>query len=371
MRTEAVVEGLRVTACTFSTDGPEADGTVSWDSTTVVIVEAQSSGCVGTGWTFAPAAVENIVIGLLEPVVQGRDALAPVAAHTAMRVASRNAGTAGLVGMAISAVDIALWDLCARLHYVPVTRLLGGPLSEVEVYGSGGFTTYDQERLDEQVSNWLGFGVRAVKIKIGESWGHRVGRDLDRVRQVRELVGGDVEVFTDANGGYDVGQARRVGSELDELGVTWFEEPVSSDDLDGLAVVRSAVRADVVAGEYADGPSYVERMVRRSVDCLQIDVTRCGGYTGWLRCAAVAHARGVEVSGHCAPYLTLPVAPATPGLRHLEYFHDHVRIARTLFDGAPVPVAGRLAPRQLPGHGLTLRRSVVDEHRASRGGRTR
>jgi L-alanine-DL-glutamate epimerase-like enolase superfamily enzyme len=365
VRTEATVEALRVTACTFPTDRPEADGTLAWNSTTIVVVEAQSSGCVGTGWTYAPAAAAGLVTDVLEPVLQGRDALAPVAAHDAMRLAVRNAATTGLVAMALSAVDIALWDLCARLHYVPLTRLFGGALTSVEVYGSGGFTTYDEDTLHEQAAQWLRLGVRAVKIKIGESWGTRVSRDLARAGQVRDQVGDAVEVFVDANGAYTVGQACRVGRALDELGVTWFEEPVSSDDLAGLATVRHAVTADVAAGEYADGPAYVARMVRGAVDCLQLDVTRCGGYTGWLRCAPLAAAHGLDVSGHCAAHLTMPVAPATPRLRHLEYFHDHARLEQALFDGTEAPVDGRLRARQVPGHGMSLRRSVADDHRVA------
>jgi L-alanine-DL-glutamate epimerase-like enolase superfamily enzyme len=359
---EAPVTGVRVRAATFPTDGPEGDGTFAWDSTTVVVVEVEAGGGRGLGWTYAPAAAADVVTGLLAPVVRGRDALAPAAANVAMLHAVRNAGRAGLVAMALSAVDVALWDLAARLQDLPVVRLWGGPVGPVPVYGSGGFTTYDEGRLRGQLDGWLELGLPRVKIKIGESWGADEDRDLERVATARSVVGDATALFVDANGGYRVGQACRVGRRLDDLGVTWFEEPVSSDDVPGLARVRDAVAADVTAGEYGHDPTYFARLVP-AVDCVQVDATRAGGWTGWLQSAATVAAHQRDVSGHCAPYLTAPVAAATPNLRHLEWFHDHVRIEQALFDGAADPVDGTLPLPDGPGHGLTLREDVLERHR--------
>jgi L-alanine-DL-glutamate epimerase-like enolase superfamily enzyme len=193
-----------------------------------------------------------------------------------------------------------------------------------------------------------------MKIKIAESWGRRVERDLQRVRLLRELAGDGVELMVDANGGYSRGQAHRVGAALDELGVTWYEEPVSSDDVQGLAVVRDATRCDVTAGEYASDVYDAEALCT-AVDCLQLDVTRCGGYTGFLRGAAVAAAHNLEVSGHCAPALHAPVAAAVENLRHIEYFADHARLEPLLADGVPPVVDGGIVPNSSPGHGLALR----------------
>jgi L-alanine-DL-glutamate epimerase-like enolase superfamily enzyme len=232
----------------------------------------------------------------------------------------------------------------------------------VPVYGSGGFTTYDEQRLTEQLTMWLEEGVGAVKIKIGESWGARESRDLERVEQALSVISGadsgadhDAELFVDANGGYTVGQAVRVGHALDALGVTWFEEPVSSDDLAGLRVVRRATRLDVAAGEYIDCLDAGQRLCgAHAVDCLQVDVTRCGGVTELLRIAAVAAAHHLDVSGHCSPYQHAPVLAALPNLRHLEYFHDHVRIEQLLFTGTPPARHGALALHDTPGTGMTF-----------------
>ena len=362
--TEPLVGSVAAAAYTVPTDRPEADGTVAWDATTMVVVEARSGDAVGTGWTFGPAAAVAVVAELLAPVVEGRSALAPGSAQAAMVRAVRNAGRAGLVGMAISAVDIALWDLAARLHDLPLARCWGAEPAPVPVYGSGGFTTYSDDELADQLTGWVEQGIGRVKIKIGEAWGRRVARDLERTALARDAVGPDVELYVDANGAYSVGQAVRVGRRLDDLGVSWFEEPVSSDDLAGLATVRAAVDADVAAGEYGYDLDTFARLAP-VVDCLQIDVTRCGGYTEWLRVASVAAAHHLDVSAHCAPYLTAPVAAATPRLRHLEWFHDHVRIARELVEGYADPVDGSLMPLDAPGHGLAVRREAAERYRVA------
>ena len=362
------VERVDVIAYTVPTDKPEADGTLAWKATTMVVVQVHAGGTVGTGWTYGPSACAYVVHDLLAPVVVGRPAWDTVGCWGAMVAQVRNAGRAGVAGCAISAVDIALWDLKARLLGLPLHRLLGAADVAVPVYGSGGFTTYDDRTLAEQLGGWVAdLGVTAVKIKIGESRGSRVARDLARAGQARHVVGDRVQLFVDANGGYSRKQAVRVGQALDDLGVVWFEEPVSSDDLTGLREVRDAVRADVAAGEYAYDLAYVQRMCGSgAVDCLQLDVSRCGGISEWQRGAAVAAAHGLEVSGHCAPQLHVAVAAATHGLRHLEWFHDHVRIERMAFDGAVEPHDGMVRPEPgRPGHGLQLRREEMARFRVA------
>ncbi len=357
---------LRCRVFRVPTDGAEADGTLAWSDTKVVVVEALADGEVGTGWTYASKACADVIDHELAEAVLGTNAFDVGRAHEAMVRSCRNLGRPGLVACAISAVDIALWDLKSRLLDVALGDLFGRCRDQVPVYGSGGFTTYDDERTREQLSHWVhDLGIPRVKIKIGESWGTRVQRDLARVALARTTIGDEAELYVDANGGYDVKQAVRVGHRLEEEhGVTWFEEPVSSDDLAGLWQVRQQVSMDVTAGEYGYDESYFHRMLdAQAVDCLQIDVTRCGGYTSWIRAAAVAGARGVEVSGHCAPHLHAPVAASVPNLRHVEYFHDHVRADRLLFDGVGDVVEGGLRSNQARrGHGMTLAADRSDKY---------
>jgi L-alanine-DL-glutamate epimerase-like enolase superfamily enzyme len=221
-------------------------------------------------------------------------------------------------------------------------------------YGSGGFTSLSAAQLDVQVDDWLARGCQAVKIKIGENWGTNVDRDLARVRQVVRRIGRGVQMFVDANGAYNRALARAVGSALYELGVTWFEEPVTSDDPDGLAMLRHQLHCDVAAGEYISDAVDAAALIP-AVDCLQLDVTRCGGYTGFLRLSALARRSGKDVSAHCAPSLTAPVAVAVPNLRHVEVFVDHERLEPDLVEGALRIEDGVLRPHDVPGHGYTLR----------------
>jgi L-alanine-DL-glutamate epimerase-like enolase superfamily enzyme len=276
-----------------------------------------------------------------------------------MHRACRNIGTRGLAMQAISAVDIALWDLKARTLDVSLAALFGSVRDAVPLYGSGGFTSMTDDQLAEQVEGWHRAGCRHMKIKVGEAWGSCVERDLERVRLLAELAGEDVGIMVDANGAYSVGTAGRVGARLDELGVVWFEEPVSSDDVAGLTALRGELRCDVAAGEYVADLADA-RLLLGAVDCLQLDVTRCGGYTGFLRAAALAQAAQLEVSAHCAPAVTLPVAAAVPNLRHVEWFADHARLEPKLVDGIPDVHEGAMRVGAQPGHGYQLAASAAE-----------
>ena len=348
------------------TDAPEADGTLAWDATTMVLARASAGTEQGIGWSYAAAAAQSVITDVLAGVVVGRSALDVPGAAEAMTRAVRNIGRPGIAATAISAVDIALWDLKSRLLGCPLTQLLGQAHDSVPVYGSGGFTSYDDGQTREQLAGWVEKDhIPRVKIKIGESWGAREDRDLERVALAREVIGPGTELYVDANGGYGVGQAVRVAHRMAESGVSWFEEPVSSQDLAGLAAVRRQVLPDVAAGEYSWSLADSARLIAAgAVDCLQLDVTRCGGVTEFLRGSALAAAHNLQVSGHCAPNLHAHVGAAVPNLRHVEYFHDHQRIERLLFDGALDPDGGALTPDPgQPGLGLSLREHDADHYR--------
>jgi L-alanine-DL-glutamate epimerase-like enolase superfamily enzyme len=348
------------------TDAPEADGTLAWDATTLVLASVRAGAAKGTGWTYGAAAAQGVINDVLAGAVVGRSALDVPAAAEAMTRAVRNIGRPGIAATAISAVDIALWDLKARLLGCPLARLLGQARDSVPVYGSGGFTSYDDGQTRDQLARWVEKDhIPRVKIKIGESWGANQRRDLERVALAREIIGRDAELYVDANGGYTAGQAVRVASWMAQYGVTWFEEPVSSQDLAGLAAVRRQVLPDVAAGEYSWSLTDSARLIDAgAVDCLQLDVTRCGGITEFLRGSALAAAHNLQVSGHCAPNLHARAGLSVPNLRHVEYFHDHQRIERMLFDGALDPDGGILTPDPgQPGLGLALRESDAERYR--------
>jgi L-alanine-DL-glutamate epimerase-like enolase superfamily enzyme len=359
---EVAVGGIDVTAYTVPTDAPESDGTAEWDSTTMVLVEAHAGGETGLGYTYGDLASGTVIDSVLREVVVGRDALAVGAAWEAMGRACRNLGRPGVASMAIAAVDSALWDLKARLLGLPLATLLDAVRAEVPIYGSGGFTSYTDERLAEQLGGWAAQGIPRVKMKVGRE----PARDPERMRVARDAIGPETELFVDANGALTRKAALRFAERCIEHDVTWLEEPVSSDDLEGLRLLRDRAPAgiDVAAGEYGYLLSYFEAMLAAgAVDCLQADVTRCQGITGFLRVAALCQARSLELSAHCGPAIHLHPCCAAPVLRHLEYFHDHVRIERSFFDGVPEPVEGALRPDlSRPGNGLELRRADAERY---------
>jgi L-alanine-DL-glutamate epimerase-like enolase superfamily enzyme len=363
MKSGAAVERLDVWVYRVPTDQAESDGTFEWDSTTMVLVEASASGRTGLGYTYAAAPAAGLVRETLEPVVRGRDVMAIEGTWDAMTRAVRNIGRPGLASMAIAAVDVALWDLKSRLLDVALVTLLGDARGSVEAYGSGGFTSYSIERLRDQLGGWAAEGMRAVKMKIGRD----AAADRDRVRAARDAIGRETALFVDANGAYSRAQALAQAERFAGDGVTWFEEPVSSDDLAGLRWMRQRAPAGmaIAAGEYGYDPLYFRRMLDAdAVDVLQADATRCGGITGFLRAAALCDARGLPLSAHTAPSIHVHPCCAVGRAWNVEYFHDHARIEGMFFDGAARPVDGRLVPdRGRPGLGLEFKRADAEPFR--------
>ncbi len=346
------------------TDAPESDGTLAWDSTTVIVVEARAGDMTGIGYTYGQQAAASIIFGKLTSAVEGVDALAPATAWANMTRAVRNSLTSGLCGFAISAVDIALHDLKAKLLGVSLADLLGRWHEGVAVYGSGGFTSYTPEQLQEQASGWIEAGIGRVKIKVARE----PAADGERLAAIRDVIGPDVRLMVDANGAFT--PAAAIAAAYDTYAtydVTWLEEPVSSDDHDGLRRVRDHAPAgmEIAAGEYGTDLFHFRRLLAaEAVDVLQPDVTRCGGVTGVLRADGLAKANCMPISAHCAPAVSAHVFAACETTVHLEYFHDHVRIESLLFDGTLSPAGGKLVPdRDRPGLGIEFKRADAERFR--------
>jgi len=356
------IERLDVSAYIIPTDFPESDGTLEWDSTTLVIVELTAGGRVGLGYTYADTATARLINDRLREAVLGRDAMSVPGTCVAMVQAIRNLGRPGIASMAIAAVDVALWDLKARLLDLPLVRLLGDVRESVPVYGSGGFTSYSISQLQGQLGGWVADGISRVKMKVGRN----PSEDLDRVRAAREAIGPEAELFVDANGAYSRKQALSFAEAFADFGVSWFEEPVSSDDLEGLRLVRDRAPAglEIAAGEYGYDLFYFRRMLEAgAVDVLQADATRCAGITEFMRAGALCAAHPLPLSAHTAPSLHAHPCCALGPVRHVEYFYDHVRIEHTLFDGALTPRDGALRPDlSRPGLGLEFKRRDAERY---------
>jgi L-alanine-DL-glutamate epimerase-like enolase superfamily enzyme len=346
---------LAVSAYRIPTDAPESDGTLEWNATTLVLVEIPGGNERGIGYTYADTATAHLIKDLLAGVVSGMEAMNVPGAWAAMVHAIRNLGRPGIASMAIAAVDIALWDLKARLLDLPLVTLLGTVRESVPVYGSGGFTSYSDAQLCQQFEAWAALGITRFKMKVGR----QPEADIQRVRAARAVIGDRAELFVDANGGYTRKQALGLAQAFDEYRVSWFEEPVSSDDLTGLRLLRNRAPAgmDIAAGEYGYDLPYFRRMLdARAVDVLQADASRCAGISEFLRVGALCAARSIPLSAHTSPSLHAHPCCSLSSVEHIEYFHDHERIEHMLFEGALMPIDGKLQPRtSQPGLGLEFK----------------
>ncbi len=352
----ATVEQVCVGAFRIPTDAPESDGTLQWDATTLVVVETMGGGATGLGYTYADAGVARVITDSLVDVVKGRNAAETPALWTEMFARLRNAGRQGASAMAVSAMDVALWDLRARQLDVPLAQLLGLARPKLPVYGSGGFTSYSDAQLREQFTGWAEHGITRFKMKIGRD----PPRDSRRVAAARRTIGDKAELFVDANSAYTRHEALERGTQFaEEFDVRWFEQPLAPEDFEGLHWLRERLPAklEVADGEYGYDLDYFRRVLAAdAIDVAMADLTRCGGITGFLKVAALCEAATIPLSSHCAPALHVHPGCAVTPMRHAEYFHDHARIETMLFDGAPPLVAGMLRPDLArPGHGLEFK----------------
>lgn len=357
------IKSIDVSVYTIPTDFPESDGTIAWDKTSLILVKVNAGGKEGIGYTYADPATATFIEKTLKPLLIGKDAQQiPGITQTLIR-AIRNNGTCGLAMMAVSAVDIAAWDLKAKLFDIPLCSLLGMARQNMSLYGSGGFTSYSDDQTRDQFQAWATQGITRFKMKIGRD----PKKDVGRVKAARQAIGKDAALFVDANGAYSTRQATEIAHTFTGFEVSWFEEPVSADDLEGLRFVREHTPEGcaIAAGEYGYNLPYFEAMLRvGAVDILQADATRCGGITHFLQAGALSAARQIPFSSHCAPAIHLHAALASPTFFVAEYFHDHSRIESLLFDGVCPPRNGCLEPDlSRPGLGFDFKYADAEKYK--------
>ncbi|MGZ3839974.1 MAG: enolase C-terminal domain-like protein [Flavisolibacter sp.] len=360
---KVVINKLDVSAYKIPTDAPEADGTIKWNSTTLILVELEAANVVGIGYTYGNSVIAAFIVKELKALVIGENALDIGRITNQMIRHIRNDGVCGIAMMAVSAVDNALWDLKAKLFQVPLCQLLGAVRSGMKVYGSGGFTSYNPNQLQQQLGDWVKEGISSVKMKVGA----QPEVDKERVKQAREAIGEDTELFVDANGAYTVKDALKKAGEFSAFNISWFEEPVSSDHLKGLHFIRchvpEAIR--IAAGEYGYNLPYFESMLHaEAVDILQADATRCGGISGFLKAGHLSEAHQLSFSSHCAPSLHLHATVSLSNFYIAEYFHDHARIEQMLFDGFQLPKEGIMYPDlSRPGLGIIFKQADAERYK--------
>ena len=358
------IEDLLVSGYTIPTDKPESDGTLEWKETTMIFVKLRSGGREGIGYTYGEVAIVE-VINSLSSWVLDHDAMNINGIHTALVKHIRNNGQSGLAMMAVSAIDIALWDLKAKMLDLPLCRLLGQELEGMPVYGSGGFTSYTDQELHDQLAGWVKQGISAVKMKVGRDQ----AADEHRVELAREAIGENIGLYVDANGAYTVSEALIQAQLFSGYGVDWLEEPVPAQSTDQLYLIRQQLSGGmrIVAGEYGYNLTDFRTLLQtNSVDVLQADATRCGGITGFLKAGILCEAFRIPLSSHCAPSVHLHAALSLSCFSIAEYFHDHVLIEHLLFDGPGQIRNGRLFPDlSKPGLGLLFKDKDAQAYRVA------
>ena len=359
---EFPIRSLKVTAFKIPTDFPESDGTMEWDSTTLILVKIIAGGKEGVGFTYGHSSVGEIIQNTLVTSLLGADAFDIPILWEKMVESVRNIGLRGIASHAISAVDCALWDLKAKLLGLPLCQLWGKAQESVPIYGSGGFTSYSSKQLSSQFERWQKKGIKEFKMKIGRF----PDQDVKRIAHARKIIGPSAKLFVDANGAFSRKQALDMADHMLPYEVSWFEEPVSSDDLEGLHLLRDRVQGgmDIAAGEYGYDRFYFKTMLSaQAVDVIQADATRCGGFTGFFQACHISQSFSIPLSSHTAPALHLHACLTQNHLRSMEFFHDHARIEEKFFEGFPIVKDGKLFPHlDRNGHGLELKEAEINKY---------
>jgi L-talarate/galactarate dehydratase len=354
------LEAVTVRRLSRAVDPPLISGIHHIDRIEMNVVELAAGGEVGVGYTYAFAAreadsVTPLILHLCESLT-GSDA-DPLATKSAPLWDRINfIGRGGPPVMALSAIDLALWDLHARLEGVPLHEALGLPAAEQRVYAAGGSRSLTTEGLVEEALGFRAARFTGYKMRIGaEDW----RGDVARVAAVREAVGPEIELMVDANQAWSVPVAIEAAEAMGPLDLSWFEEPVDGEDFAAMAAVRAAAPMPIAAGETSYGPGPFEALVAGGcIDVLQPDLMRCGGVSGFLEVAALGRREGLEVAPHLFDQVT-PQLPPLTGEGRIEMLPGWFD---GLFTGFPLPVDGRVRPGTAPGTGITLSAEALAEN---------
>jgi L-alanine-DL-glutamate epimerase-like enolase superfamily enzyme len=339
------------------TEVPEKDGTLEWQSTGLVTLELYAQNHIGLGYTYADRATSEAIVQHGLPVILGRECGDHFILVEKIKKLCRNLGNSGISAMALSAIDIALWDLRARSLNISIQELLGIRRRNVSFYGSGLFLSNETSELTKQVHLFKELGIHKFKMKIGED----LEGDMARVRLVRDLIGKDSDIYVDANGAYNPKAALNIAYQLAKENVSWFEEPITSDDKRGLQYLRNnfPYSLQLVAGEYCyQTADVLELLENKAVDVLMVDATRCEGISGMIIASHLARAFNIPFSTHCAPLLHGNIGVSFDNLLISENFYDHYLIERKYFEHQGSYENGKFIPDENQcGFGWKLRKN--------------
>jgi L-alanine-DL-glutamate epimerase-like enolase superfamily enzyme len=344
-----------------------ADATRKVETIGFTIVRITTNqGLEGIGVTYHEVggeATREVIRRNMAPKLIGRDPLETEAIWQEFFHYLRGIGRKGVMFCALSAVDIALWDLKGKIVDLPLYRLLGGSSPRAPVYASGGWTSYDDDQLVDEMKGMVARGFRSIKFKVGFEGGQRPSRDVQRVRKVREAVGPDIRLMVDANNCFDAASAIQLANRIREYDIFLFEEPVFADDMPGLARFRRGTDIPLATGEHEYTKFGVrDLLLNEAADIVQVDGARAGGYTEMLKCAALTQAWNVRFAPHAMENIHLHLVAAVPNAVFLERLLMFEDVTAQVFKNAPVPVDGFMTAPELPGLGLNLDEDFIRDH---------
>lgn len=324
----------------------------------VVVRVTTDQGLEGIGLTYHEVggeATRELILRNMAPKLIGRDPLETEAIWQEFFHYLRGVGRKGLMYGALSAVDIALWDLKGKIVDLPLYRLLGGNRTKIPVYASGGWTSFSDDQLVDEMKGMVAQGYKAVKFKVGVEGGTNPRRDVERVRKVREALGPTIDILVDANNCFDAATGVQLANRIREYDIFLFEEPVFADDIPGLAKFKRGTDIPLGTGEHEYTKFGVrDLLLHDAVDIVQVDGARVGGYTEMLKAAALTQAWNVKFAPHAMENIHLNLAGAVPNTLFLERLIMFEEITARTFRNAPVPVDGFMEIPDLPGLGLEL-----------------
>jgi L-alanine-DL-glutamate epimerase-like enolase superfamily enzyme len=333
---------------------PPQTGFLTLGNIDLLVVEVETdTGVVGTGHLHPLAGgmrtLQMCIEEMLVPVLLGRDATDVSGAWNAMWQSTFIQGRMGITVMAMSALDIALWDAVGRAEGRPLWSLWGGSSDPIPVYGSGCFRGLGHDGMIEKAQTFVAQGFTAIKMQVAHLFTH--DEDVANVRDMRTALGPNVEIMVDVNQGWTTEEAISVGRRLDEFQLSWLEEPVLADNFDGYDAIVDAIETPVVGGENNFTHHDMKRFIaNRKMPILQPDIMR-GGFTELRVIAEHAHETGMTIAPHLFPELSSHLNASIPNPSWLEYmgWYDHLWVEPVL------PKSGYLTPPSRPGHGLDFK----------------
>jgi D-arabinonate dehydratase len=347
---------LRLTAG----DAINRDMNVRSSATVKVSTDEGVSGicrCSGSEWS------RTLIDTVLKSVVVGEDPLNFQRIWDNMYWATFNFGLKGATICAISVVDIAIWDIIGKVTKQPLYKLLGGYQDKVPVYGSSIDLSYKLDDLVKVHQTFIEEGYKAVKMKIGK---RDHSEDLKRVKAVRDVIGDDVDLMVDANNGWGVQTAIKMGKRLERYDLYWLEEPVRADDIDGLAKVAASIEIPLATGESEyTKHGFRELIERKAVDIVQADDSKVGGITEWIKVATYAEAWNLPMAPHARPDIHAHLTAAVPNGLIVEVFTTEFDPLQFDYWVNPwhKPKNGYIELPETAGIGLEINEETVDKYR--------